>query len=92
MGTIHHGTDIQEGGRYDRFLSYLRDHPGATTRKIIDDTGLCAVSAIVSEIRAMKKPLRIECRYVGKTENGSRVYRYYLIETASQVIQRELFV
>jgi len=92
MGTIHHGAEIREGGRYDRFLSYLRSHQGCTTRELMLGANVCAVSALASELRAMDRPWRIECRYERTTESGARVYRYYLIETAAQVIQRELFV
>jgi hypothetical protein len=55
---------------------------------------LCAVSALVSEIREMIRvkgwPWLIKCRFERTTESGARVHRYFLIETASQVFQREL--
>jgi hypothetical protein len=83
-GHIHAGSGITPGGRYDRFLCYLRAHPGATTREIDNATGLCAISALVSEIRAIWKkqgnPSDIDCRFVGMTESGGRIYRYWLIE------------
>jgi hypothetical protein len=88
-GRIHHGSEIQAGGRYDRFLAFLRSHPGATTRDLMLGAEVCAVSALASELRAMG--YRIECEYKRTTESGARVHRYYLIETAAQVIQRELF-
>jgi hypothetical protein len=89
MGHIHAGSAVETGGRYDRFLSYLRDHPGATTRDLMIGAEVCAVSAIVSELRHMGR--RIECRFERTTEAGARVHRYYLLETATQVYQRELF-
>lgn len=84
MGHIHAGREIAPGGRYDRLLSYLRARPGATTREIYDATGLCAVSAIVSEIRAIWRKAGdsrdIDCRFIGTTDTGGRVHSYWIIE------------
>lgn len=95
-GHIHAGKEITPGGRYDRFLTYLRAHQGATTREIDDATGLCAISALASEIRAVWKkaqdPSEIKCVFVGLSPLGARIHRYYLIEdrkAAAPVAQQE---
>lgn len=76
-GHIHSGKTVERGGRYDRFLSFLRAHPGATTREIMMGANVCAVSAIVSELRHMG--YRIICDACGVDDSGARIYRYHLL-------------
>jgi len=84
-GHIHAGREIVPGGRYNRLLSFLRAHPGATTLEIIQGADVCAVSAIVSELRQMGYAIACELQDVSCT--GSRRYRYTLEDAG----QKELF-
>lgn len=77
-GTIHAGKRIKPGGRYDRFLTYLRAHPGATTREICRNAEIYAFTPTVSELRKMGYVIGRE--YVGTTENGAKLNRYHLIK------------
>jgi len=90
VGHIHAGKVVEPGGRYDKVLQFLRAHPGATTRDICRGTEVYAFTATISELRRMGFTIEQEFKRI--TDNGAKVHRYYLIETAAQVIQRELFV
>ena len=79
-GHIHAGKEITPGGRYDRLLSFLRAHPGATTREIMLGADVCAVSAIVSELRQMGYD--IGCEFAMISHLGGRIHRYTLNQTA----------
>jgi len=50
---------------------------GATTREIVAEAQVMAVSAVVAELR--QNGVQIECEYQGRTEQGGRVYRYWLV-------------
>lgn len=71
-----HAATLDTSERLARVLALLkrRGGRGATTREIIAEAKVCAVNSIVAEIRA--NGVAVECRYEGKTEDGSRVYRY----------------
>ena len=84
-GHIHAGTAIKAFGRYDRLLTFLRRHPGATTREIMLGADVCAVSALVSELRQMG--FDIEATFDRVTDEKARVYRYAIIKQG----QKELF-
>jgi len=56
---------LQRKGRY-----------GATTMQIVQEAGVMAVSACISELRAGGH--RIACKFEGVTKDKSHIYRYTL--------------
>lgn len=70
-----HAATLAKSARLQKFVECLRTGP-KTTREIIETTGLCAVNSIAAECRANGIP--IGCEYVEMTEEGNRVYRYWL--------------
>ena len=86
---IHCGKHVEPGGRYARFLDFLRQRGsvGATTREIsiaIDDY---APGTTASELRHMG--YTVECQSERTTIKGRKVFRYWLREAAP--IQTDLF-
>lgn len=69
-----------ESPRLQKFLAYMRraGANGATTKEILDATGLCTVPA--NECR--KNGIQVVCLPRGVKEDGSRIYRYWLPEYA----------
>lgn len=77
MTTGLHAATL-ESPRLKKVWNALKDHPeGLTTMAIILLTGVCAVSAIISELRKCGIP--IECEYIGRTDKGASVFRYKLV-------------
>lgn len=67
-------SNIKTSNRLKRIAEYLSDGLHHTTRDIVKSTGLCAVSATISELRA--NGASIECNYSHKTPSGAKVYIY----------------
>lgn len=65
-----HSARIENSDRLQRVYNRLLQGP-ATTLDIIRDTSVCAVSSIISELRANKIDINCECVRRG-------VYRYNL--------------
>ena len=79
-----HAADVAESKRLQAVLEALRSsEDGLTTREIIARTGTCAVNSVISELRA--NGFGIECRYMGKSKEGMRIYNYRLTGVASSV-------
>lgn len=78
MGQIHAAS--LESPRLKRFLEFMRraGDRGATTREILEATGLCTVPA--NELR--KNGVGIVCRFQHVTDTGCKVWRYWLAEFA----------
>ncbi len=89
-GRIHACRHIKPGGRLDRVRQLLlrRGQAGATTLEIIKEAGVCAVSAIASELRA--NGIQVDCQPEGRDALGAAIYRYRLVEQGEPV-QQELF-
>jgi hypothetical protein len=79
-----HAADVAESRRLQRVVEALKLSPdGLTTREIITRTGTCAVNSVVSELRA--NGYAIECRYMGKSDEGMRIYNYRLTAPVAAV-------
>lgn len=79
-----HNATIESSPRLQRVLALLqsRGSAGATTREIVVEAEVMAVSAVVSELRANK--VDIQCEMEGRGR-----FRYRLIPAAP--IQGDLF-
>jgi hypothetical protein len=75
-----HAAKVSRSARLKRVLEFLRGRgkAGATTREIIKLCDVCAVNAIVPELR--QNGYTISCKTT--VENGGRVARYVLSEMA----------
>jgi hypothetical protein len=75
-----HAARLASSKRLQDVLQALTDagDRGLTTREIIDLTGVCAVNSIVSELR--KNGHSINCKFQGRTVEGSSVFRYRLVK------------
>lgn len=83
-GRIHAGKAVEPGGRYDKFLRFLRARgaSGATTLEIIQATADCAPHTTKAELVAMG--FNVTCTPEKSTDSGRRVFRYRLVEAAPQ--------
>lgn len=72
--------------RLQAVLEFLRKRgdEGATTREIIEICKVCAVSAIISELRHVGHP--INCKTTLDTVTGGRIARYKLTAQTSEVV------
>ena len=84
MGHIHAGNPATSK-RLRRVLDFLtsRGPDGATTREIIEKCDVCAVNAIVPELRACG--YTISCKTTVDAATGARVARYKLLTPDAQV-------
>ena len=75
-----HAGKVESSDRLQRVLALLRARgsKGATTRDILEVAHVCAVNSIIAELRV--NGFHIDCQYVGRTEEGGRIYRYTLVE------------
>ncbi len=75
-----HYANLAKSKRLQAVLALLVEtwSAGATTRQIIDATGVCAVNSIISELRKQGRP--ITCKFEGRTPEGNSVFRYRLSE------------
>lgn len=73
-----HQESIATSKRLQRVIQALKDYPeGLTTREIMLLADVCAVSAVISELRA--EGFNITCEYIGRTDKGASVFRYKLV-------------
>jgi hypothetical protein len=79
-----HAATLKNSSRLQAVHSLLLDGQEHSTRDIIKRTGMCAINSIISELRENK--IRIDCRYVGETENGNSEYAYKLSGPASGAV------
>ncbi len=84
-----HAGRVSSSERLTLILTELRKagSRGATTRQLIQATGMCAINSCISEIRANGFDIRCTCD--GRNEHGSMVYRYTLMNAPGG--QGELF-
>ena len=77
MGTIH-AANLKTSTRLQKVLDFLklRGDEGATTREIIQATGMCAINSIITELR--RNGLLIDVRGPALSREGERIYRYIL--------------
>lgn len=82
MGHIH-AADPAKSRRLQAVLAFLkkRGEEGATTREIIKFCEVCAVNAIIPELRA--NGYTITCKTKVDPVTGGRVARYTLIDQPS---------
>ena len=73
---IIHFAKLEKSPRLQRLLAFLQMGGEHSTRDIIVNTGVVAVSAAASELRA--NGFDVGCKYQGETEDGNRVYVYWL--------------
>ncbi len=73
-----HVSNLDRSPAQRRVLAYLRDKgaSGATTAQISRDANVQNVATWVSHLKA--NGIDVVCRYEGETEDGARVYRYWL--------------
>lgn len=90
MGHIH-AANPAKSRRLQAVLAFLikRGQEGATTREIIKACEVCAVNAIVPELRA--NGYKITCKVKGDPVTGGRVARYILIDQAGRDSLEDIF-
>lgn len=71
-----HAAQLATSPRLQSVHSLLLDGQEHSTRDIIRRTGACAINSVISELR--ENGIRIDCRYVGETEQGNSEYGYKL--------------
>lgn len=71
-----HYARLDNSPRLQRFANLLADGRRHSTRDVIRATGICAVNSAASELRC--NDVQVECEYVGITENGNKIYEYWL--------------
>ena len=69
-----HFSNIKTSKRLQWFMAFMGFGNWRTTREIMRGTGLCAISATASEVRA--NGFVVDCLYSHQTKNGSKVYKY----------------
>ena len=69
-----HSAAVERSPRLQRVLKLLRDGREYSTRQIVQDADVCAVNAIVAELRDNGYP--VECRQV--VRHGRRIWLYRL--------------
>jgi len=72
----NHYAKLDKSPRLQRLLAFLQKGGEHSTRDIIINTGVVAVSSAASELR--ENGYNVGCRYDGMTEDGNRVYVYWL--------------
>lgn len=65
-----HAANIDKSKRLQKFIGFLGTGEWRTTREIIEATGICAVSAVASEVRANQ--IAVDCKCV---KRGVYAYR-----------------
>lgn len=70
-----HSAKLEKSNRLQRVYEVLQRGP-KTTLEIIQQAGVCAVNSIISELR--DNGIDIDCRCLGVTGDGSRIYQYRL--------------
>jgi len=78
-GIIHYAK-LEKSPRLQRLLAFLQTGGEHSTRDIILNTGVVAVSSAAAELRA--QGFDVGCKYQGETEDGSRVFVYWLEDRA----------
>lgn len=84
MGHIHAGR-VETSKRLNRVRDFLakRGSTGATTRDIVMECQVMAVSAVVAELR--QNGIEVQCEHERRSEGGAQIYRYRLVERFSQL-------
>lgn len=74
-----HVAKLENSKRLQAILDLLRERgpKGATTREISETTGALNPATEVSALR--HNGFSVSCEYQGRTETGSKVYRYWLV-------------
>ena len=71
---------LENSPRLKRVLAVLSDMAEHSTRQIMLEADVCAVSACVSELR--DNGYQIACRQVRNTRTGRRIWLYRLAENS----------
>lgn len=74
-----HVAKLEKSKRLQAILSLLRERgpAGATTREISEFSGALNPATEVSALR--HNGVSVSCEYQGRTDNGSKVYRYWVV-------------
>ena len=77
-----HAALLENSPRLQRVAKFLSDGKPRSTREIIIECDVCAVNAIVDELRDPKNGFDIECKRVSRT-----VWEYKMIGGFSQLLR-----
>ena len=74
-----HAAKLEKSARLARVYRLLSDGGEYSTREIGDRADVCAVSSIISELRAEPNGADIRCRQAVRKSTGERFYLYRLV-------------
>ena len=76
-------AQLSHSPRLQRVHELLRDRGEHSTLEISIRAGVCAVSAIMSELRAQGADIR--CRQIHSKKTGDRIWVYRLVKAVKEV-------
>lgn len=71
---MQHAANLDKSKMLQAILIVLVDCQWHSTKEIADKTGCVVVSTRISELR--RNDIKIDCKYVGKTDKGNKIYQY----------------
>ena len=77
-----HSANLKTSGRLQKVQALLADGQERSTREIMLQADVCAVSAVVSELRA--NGLEVTCRRAVDPNTRGRIWLYRLVATGTR--------